>query len=77
MLQWYEPGAQSVTDEVITHTYIEEVVFLEGGLRDVSLGQEWGRGAYAYRLPGMRHGPYIASERGCYQFVKIVPASKE
>jgi hypothetical protein len=73
VLQWYEPGATSVTDEIITHPYIEEVVFLEGGLKDVSLGHEWGQGAYAYRLPGMKHGPYVASTSGCYEFVKITP----
>ena len=75
VLQWYEPGAVSVTDEIITHTYIEEVCFLEGGLEDVTLGQAWSQGAYAYRLPGMKHGPYKASTAGCLQFVKLVPAS--
>ena len=74
VLQWYEPGAKSVTDEIITHPYIEEVCFLEGGLKDVTLGQGWGQGAYAYRLPGMKHGPYVASPQGCLQFVKLVPA---
>ncbi|RDW58350.1 RmlC-like jelly roll fold protein [Coleophoma crateriformis] len=73
VLQWYEPGAKSVTDDIITHTYIEEVVYLEGGLKDVTLGQEWGPGAYAYRKPGMEHGPYIASSKGCYQFCKFTP----
>lgn len=73
VLQWYEPGAKSVTDDVITHTYIEEVVFIEGGLKDVTLGKEWGPGAYAYRYPGMKHGPYIASSQGCYQFCKFIP----
>jgi hypothetical protein len=52
MLQWYEPGTPSVTDEIITHTYVEEVVLLEGELRDVTLGQGWGPGACAYRLRG-------------------------
>jgi anti-sigma factor ChrR (cupin superfamily) len=73
VLQWYEPGATSVTDEIITHTYIEEVCFIQGGLEDVTLGQGWGPGAYAYRLPGMKHGPYKASPEGCLQFVKLVP----
>lgn len=75
VLQWYEPGATSVTDEIITHTYIEEVCFIQGGLGDVTLGQSWGPGAYAYRLPGMKHGPYKASPQGCLQFVKLVPKS--
>ena len=62
-----------MTDDVITYTYIEEVVFLGGGLRDVLMRQEWSQGVYAYRLPGMRHGPHIVSEKGCHQVVKIVP----
>lgn len=73
VLQWYQPGAVSVTDEIITHSYTEEVIFLEGGLEDVTLRQEWSKGAYAYRNPGMKHGPYRASEKGCLQFVKLVP----
>jgi hypothetical protein len=64
MLQWYEPGAKSVIDEIITHPYVEEVIFIEGGLKDVTLGLEWGPGAYAYRLPGMKHGPYVAGSKG-------------
>ncbi|OAA68544.1 RmlC-like jelly roll fold protein [Niveomyces insectorum RCEF 264] len=77
VLQWYEPNTTSVTDEIITHTYIEEVCFIEGGLSDVTLGEGWGPGSYAYRLPGMKHGPYKASPQGCLQFVKLVPASKQ
>ena len=74
-LQWYEPGAKSVTDEIITHTYIEEVIFLDGGLEDRTLRQMFGKGSYAYRYPGMKHGPYQASPIGCLQFVKILPAA--
>lgn len=73
VLQWYEPYAVSITDESITHAYFEEVVFIEGGLEDVTLKKAWTTGAYAFRKPGMRHGPYRASERGCLQFVKLVP----
>ncbi|PLB48612.1 hypothetical protein P170DRAFT_358139 [Aspergillus steynii IBT 23096] len=58
----------------ITHTYVEEVCFLQGGLRDLTLGQEWGVGAYAYRRPGMKHGPYEASDKGCLEFVRLSPA---
>ncbi|KAK7219415.1 hypothetical protein V2G26_007418 [Clonostachys chloroleuca] len=72
-LQWYEPNTTSVTDDIITHLYIEEVCFIEGGLLDVTLGEGWGPGSYAYRLPGMKHGPYKASPQGCLQFVKLVP----
>ncbi|CAK7213018.1 hypothetical protein SBRCBS47491_001660 [Sporothrix bragantina] len=74
VLQWYEPNTTSVDPcAIITHTYIEEVCYLQGGLTDVTLGQGWGPGAYAYRLPGMKHGPYKSSPEGCLQFVKLVP----
>ena len=48
------------------------MIFLEGGLEDLTLSQAWGKGAYAYRYPGMKHGPYRALEGGCLQFVKIL-----
>lgn len=76
VLQWWEPGAKSPTDDIITHTYIEEVIFMDGSLKDVTIGLEWGKGAYAYRFPGMKHGPYVAGEKGCYQFVKCVPMAE-
>lgn len=71
LLQWWEPGTKS-GDKFITHWYIEEVMFIEGSLKDLTLGEEWGQGAYAYRLPGMEHGPYVAGVAGCYMFVKIM-----
>ncbi|CAP95810.1 Pc21g09130 [Penicillium rubens Wisconsin 54-1255] len=72
-LPWYSiaPGTKP-----ITHTYIEEVCTLRGGLEDISLGKSWGMGAYAYREPGMEHGPYRATKDGCLQFVKVVPVKK-
>lgn len=76
VLQWYEPHAVSITDDIITHSYVEEVCFIQGGLEDVTLGQAWSTGAYAYRYPGMKHGPYKASAAGCLQFVKLLPAEK-
>ncbi|CAG8278694.1 unnamed protein product [Penicillium salamii] len=74
VLQWWEPDTTSAQTEQITHTYIEEVCTLRGGLEDLTLGQSWGIGAYAYRQPGMKHGPYRAAKEGCLQFVKILPA---
>ncbi|KAH0848261.1 hypothetical protein FOPE_02349 [Fonsecaea pedrosoi] len=76
VLQWWEPNAVSATDEAITHTYIEEVCIVQGELEDVTLGQAWSTGAYAYRNPGMEHGPYKASASGCLMFVKVLPGSK-
>lgn len=72
MLQWYESNATSATDEVITHTYIEEVCFLDGSMMDVTLGEEWGKGAYAYRLPGTKHDLYKAGGKGVVHFAKCV-----
>ncbi|KAJ3985483.1 hypothetical protein F5890DRAFT_1409388 [Lentinula detonsa] len=78
VIQWCEPNTKWPSDDsVITHEYIEEVIFLEGGLRDLTLQQEWGPGAYAYRLPGMKHGPYEASEKGCLEFVRCVGVRME
>lgn len=73
VLQWWEPNI-TTADAPITHTYIEEVCFVKGGLEDLTLKQAWGVGAYAYRKPGMLHGPYKASEEGCLMFVKVIPA---
>ncbi|KAJ5147491.1 hypothetical protein N7476_000983 [Penicillium atrosanguineum] len=73
VLQWWEP--RTATDnQPITHTFIEEVCFLKGKLKDLTLGESWGVGAYAYRKPGMKHGPYVASDEGCLMFVKVTPA---
>lgn len=76
VLQWWEPNTVSAQTEPITHTYTEEVCTLRGGLEDLSLGHSWGIGAYAYREPGMEHGPYRAMKEGCLQFVKVVPVKK-
>ncbi|KAJ3813397.1 hypothetical protein F5876DRAFT_63182 [Lentinula aff. lateritia] len=77
VIQWCEPNVQWPLDNsVITHDYIEEVIFLEGGLKDLTLQQEWGPGTYAYRLPGMKHGPYRAGENGCLEFVRCISVTK-
>lgn len=72
VLQYWDPGAVSPTKDVITHEYVEEVVFIDGSMKGVTLDQEWGKGAYAYRFVGMKHGPYVAGTEGCYQFVKCI-----
>lgn len=76
-LQWWEPHVTTDPSRIITHTFTEEVCFLQGGLEDLRLGQSWGVGAYAYRKPGMEHGPYRASEEGCLMFVKVSPHQTE
>jgi hypothetical protein len=74
VLQWWEPNV-ATANKPITHTFIEEVCFLKGQLKDLRLGASWGVGAYAYRKPGMEHGPYVSSDEGCLMFVRVVPAS--
>jgi hypothetical protein len=74
VLQWWEPNTATV-NKPITHTFIEEVCFPKGGLKDLTLEESWGVGAYAYRKAGMEHGPYVASDEGCLMFVKVMPAS--
>lgn len=54
----FEPGVE--TDEVLTHDFFEEVYILSGGLIDQRLEQAFTSGMYAYREPGMEHGPYSA-----------------
>jgi anti-sigma factor ChrR (cupin superfamily) len=76
VLQWWEPYIATV-NKPITHTFIEEVCFLKGGLKDLTLEESWGVGAYAYRQAGMEHGPYVASDEGCLMFVKVMPASAD
>jgi hypothetical protein len=73
--------------ENFSHAYIEEIIILEGDLRDLKgrrsgtgeiveggggKGEVWGIGAYAYRKPGMDHGPF-RSEGGCLMFIVVIP----
>ncbi|KAI9714313.1 MAG: hypothetical protein M1820_000274 [Bogoriella megaspora] len=79
-LQRWGPGARNAMNSL--HDYFEEVILLEGDLRVVpgesagspSAGEVqedsgfWGTGAYAFRKPGMVHGPF-ESQRGCLMFL--------
>ncbi|WP_218026517.1 cupin domain-containing protein, partial [Rhodococcus jostii] len=67
LLQRYDPGTRT-TAGVITHEFWEEVLLLEGDLRDITLNRTFTAGMYACRPPGMRHGPYL-STLGCLMFV--------
>lgn len=51
------------TETVAVHDYYEEVFILEGALIDRTLGETFTAGMYAYRTPGMEHGPYEYPER--------------
>lgn len=55
------------TETVAVHDYHEEVLVLEGELVDLTLNETFTAGMYAYRTPGMEHGPYEYPER-CLMF---------
>lgn len=71
LLQQYSPGAANATS-LVPHPYIEEVYLIEGDLTDITIGQTFTKGMYAYRNPGMKHGPYT-SQNGCLMFVICMP----
>ena len=73
-LQRWKPGAQNQQD-IFVHDYVEEIFIVEGDLYDTRLEQGWEKGAYAYRKPGMEHGPF-RSERGCLMFITNIPVEK-
>lgn len=49
---------------------------VEGDLYDVNLQKGWEKGAYAYRKPGMWHGPF-KSEGGCLMFIVCIPVDAQ
>ena len=71
-LQRWQPGAVNTLSRVFTHDYVEEIYLAEGELTDTRLGKGWVKGAYAYRKPGMEHGPF-KSEKGCLMFIVCIP----
>ena len=77
------------------HDYDEEIIILEGDLRDLKGrksgtgdlpgvddkqgeggGEVWTKGCYAYRKPGMEHGPF-RSEKGCLMFIVCLPIDRK
>lgn len=75
-LQRWEPGAVNVQSHPFVHGYVEEIYMAEGDLYDTVLKQRWTAGAYAYRKPGMEHGPF-QSEKGCLMFIVCIPVDWE
>lgn len=71
-LQRWQPGAVNSPARVFVHDYVEEIWMAEGDLTDLTLKQGWEKGAYAYRKPGMDHGPF-RSEGGCLMFIVCIP----
>ncbi|KAM0259661.1 hypothetical protein ACHAQJ_003240 [Trichoderma viride] len=64
LLQRWQPGAANPAPSHFVHSFVEEVYIVEGDLTDKTLAQTFYKGMYAYRNPGMEHGPWT-SERGC------------
>lgn len=71
LLQRWDPNTANVKDNFV-HPYIEEIFIVEGDLADTRLNEKWVKGAYAYRKPGMNHGPF-RSEEGCLMFITCSP----
>lgn len=66
LLRW-APGTDTTPLGPQVHDFWEEVYILDGSITDLSLGKTFGRGMYACRPPGMRHGPWASAE-GCTTF---------
>ena len=70
-IQTWPPNFKTGCD-IITHTFHEEIYILAGAITDLSLGQSFGKGHYAWRNPGMKHGPYQADQNlGCQMLVIV------
>jgi hypothetical protein len=63
----FDPGTNTSAAGAQVHPFWEEVYIVEGALHDLSLNQTFPAGTYACRPPGMRHGPWLATE-GCLTF---------
>ncbi|KAI1085041.1 hypothetical protein F5B20DRAFT_126002 [Whalleya microplaca] len=71
VLQRWQPKTANVQQNFV-HDYVEEIFIVQGDLADTKRGGKWEAGAYAYRKPGMEHGPFY-SEHGCLMFIVILP----
>lgn len=73
LLQRHEPGSLDAKESL--HDYIEEIFIVEGDLGDERTGEVYQKGYYAYRKPGMVHGPFF-SKGGCLMFITCSPVGK-
>lgn len=88
-LQRWAPRTENQIQNFV-HEYVEEIFIVEGDLRDLKgrksgtgeVGQQgggggevWTKGCYAYRKPGMEHGPF-RSEGGCLMFIVVLPVGR-
>lgn len=74
LLQRHQPGSLNAKESL--HSYIEEIYIVEGDLEDKRTNETYKAGYYAYRKPGMVHGPF-ASKTGCLMFITITPVGGE
>lgn len=74
-LQRWAPRMANVAQN-FAHDYVEEIFLVSGDLADTKRGLSFAQGSYAYRKPGMEHGPFY-SEAGCLMFIVIIPAAQE
>ncbi|KAM0335424.1 hypothetical protein ACHAQA_000470 [Verticillium albo-atrum] len=74
-LQRWQPNTSNV-QQLFVHDYVEEIYLADGDLADTRLGETWHKGAYAYRKPGMPHGPF-RSETGCLMFILCIPVARD
>lgn len=58
----FEPGCRM--DVVLEHEFFEEFLVIEGALVDSGLKKTFTKGMYAFRPPGLKHGPFLSPE-GC------------
>ncbi|KAF1844938.1 uncharacterized protein K460DRAFT_365874 [Cucurbitaria berberidis CBS 394.84] len=85
-LQKWQPNTENQIQNFV-HDYIEEIFIVEGDFRDLKgrqngsgiiqegkEGDVWTKGSYAYRKPGMEHGPF-RSEGGCLMFIVCIPST--
>jgi hypothetical protein len=63
----FDPGTDTSPAGPQVHDFWEEVYILQGALHDLTLNQTFLQGTYACRPPGMRHGPWVATD-GCLTF---------
>ncbi|HTX62533.1 MAG TPA: DUF2848 family protein, partial [Acidimicrobiales bacterium] len=63
----FAPGTDTSAMGTLTHDFWEEVLILEGSIKDLVLGTTFSAGSYACRPPGMQHGPWVSPE-GCTTF---------
>jgi len=61
----FEPGAE--INNILSHDFFEEVYIVKGTLIDKRLNKTYTEGMYAFRNPGMEHGPFV-SPTGCITF---------